>query len=321
MVLVVLLYALYASSITISKAILSFVQPIFFIGFRMLLSGVLLLGYQYFFNRKQWHFSLKDWFWYLQIMVFHVYFAYVGKFVALSHGLSSGKASFFFNLAPFFTALIGSAMSIEIMNKKKWIGLSIGLFGIIPILLIQPTTLETTTWWSISFGELLLIGAVFSTAYAWIIMKRFVETDFHSPVMINGIAMTGGGIMALVNSFFVEKAPHFTFTVPANDMLGQILLRSFTNDSSAIILFISYFVLLVLITNIIFFNAYAFLLRNYSVTFLSLVGITLPLFTALWGWLLLGEKIGLGFILSMVLTSCGLYIFYQEELGSVDVLE
>ena len=315
MLMVVSLYALIASAFTFSKAILSFVQPIFFTGVRMLASGLILLAYQYFFNRTQWRFSLKDWFWYLQIMIFMIYFVYVGEFVAMSHGVTSSKSSLFFNLSPFFTALLGYALSLETMNKKKWLGLLIGLFGIVPILLAQPTTIENTfSWWRISFGELLLLGAVFSSAYAWLVMKRFVHTDTYSPVMINGIAMTGGGIMALVNSFFVEKAPHFTFTMPGNDAIGQVLLRWFSDYSASIILLILYSALLILITNFIFYNAYGFLLRRYSATFLSLVGITTPLFTAVWSWLLLGEKVGWSFALSMVITSVGLFIFYQEEL-------
>jgi drug/metabolite transporter (DMT)-like permease len=315
MLIIVSLYALVASTFTFSKAILSFVQPVIFTGVRMLVSGLILLAYQYFFNHSQWRFSLKDWFWFLQIMIFMVYIVYVGEFVAMSHGVTSGKSSLFFNLAPFFTALLGYALSLETMNKRKWLGLLIGLVGIVPILLAAPTTVENTfSWWRISFGELLLLGAVFSSAYGWLIMKRLVYTDTYSPVMVNGIAMIGGGIMALVNSFFVEKAPYFTLTVPANDTIGQWFLTWMSDYSASIVLFILYSVLLILITNVIFYNAYGFLLRRYSATFLSLVGITTPLFTVVWSWFLLGEKVGWSFGLSMIITSIGLFIFYQEEL-------
>lgn len=315
MLMVVALYALIASAFTFSKAILSFVQPIFFTGVRMLASGLILLAYQYFFNRTQWRFSLKDWFWYIQIMIFMVYFSYVGEFVAMTHGVTSSKSSLFFNLAPFFTALLGYTLSLETMNKRKWLGLFIGLVGIAPILLAEPTTIENTfSWWHISFAEMLMLGAVFSSAYAWLVMKRFVHADTYSPVMINGIAMTGGGIMALVNSFFAEKVPFFSLTVPTNDTIGQWFLRFFSDYSASIALLILYTVLLILITNVIFYNAYGFLLRRYSATFLSLVGITTPLFTVVWSWLLLGEKVGWSFGLSMIITSLGLFIFYQEEL-------
>lgn len=320
MLLIISLYALLASTFTFSKAILGFVQPIFFIGVRMFASGLILLAYQYFFNRSQWRFSFKDWFWYVQIMFFMIYFSYVGEFVAMTHGVTSSKSSLFFNLAPFFTALLGYALSVEVMNKKKWLGLLIGLLGIIPILLAQPSAVENTaSWWRISFGEVLLLGAVFSAAYGWFIMKRFVHADTYSPVMINGIAMTGGGIMALVNSLYAEKTPYFTFSVPANDVIGQLLRTWLSEYTASIVLLVLYAALLILITNVIFNNAYGFLLRRYSATFLSLAGVTTPLFTAVWGWLLLGEKVGWSFALSMVITSIGLYIFYQEELRGTHI--
>jgi len=316
MFFVISLYALYASSFTLAKAIVGFVQPIFFIGIRMLLSGLILLGYQYFFNHEHWRFSWKDWLWYLQIMVFQIYFSYVGEFVALSLGVSSCKDSFFFtNLSPLFTALLAYMVATEKMTPKKWLGLGMGLIGFIPLLLVDPATNEGTgTWWSLSYGELLLIGAVLSTAYAWIVMKRLVDTESYSPVMINGIGMTGGGIMALVHSLCAEKAPFFTLAVPANDTIGRLLLPYVSSETTALLLFLLYFGLLIVITNIIFNNAYGFLLRRYSATFLSLAGITTPLFTAIWGWLLLGERVGWSFSISLLLTSLGLYIFYREEL-------
>jgi drug/metabolite transporter (DMT)-like permease len=322
MLSIISLYALYASSFTLGKAILGFVQPVFFIGVRMLASGLLLLGYQYFFNRTQWRFSWKDWFWYLQIMIFQSYFSYVGEFVALSWGVSSGKDSFFFTLlSPFFTALLSYYMATEIMTSKKWLGLCIGLVGFLPLLLAQPMAPDDVgTWWHISFGELLLIGAVLSAAYSWIIMKKLVDAGSYSPIMINGIGMAGGGFMALIHSLCSEKAPYFTFAMPANDTLGQVLLNYFSNNVASIILFFLYFGLLIVVTNIIFNNAYGFLLRRYSATFLSLAGVTTPLFTAAWGWLLLGEKIGWSFVLSMVITSVGLFIFYQEELRGTNVM-
>lgn len=322
MLFVILLYALYAISFTFGKAILGFIQPVFFIGVRMLLSGLLLLIYQYFFNRKQWRFLLKDWFWYLQIMFFQVYFSYVGEFIALSQGVSSGKDSFFFTLlSPFFTAFFSYLFLSERITTKKWVGLGIGLVGFLPLLLTQPITSEEIgSWWRISSGELLLIGAVLSAAYSWVIVKRLVDTDSYSPIMINGIGMLGGGLMALIHSFYTEKTPYFTFIVPSNDSLGQLLLNYMSNESAAFILFSLYFGLLVLITNLIFNNAYGFLLRRYSATFLSLAGVTTPLFTALWGWLLLSEKVGWSFGVSLVLTSIGLYIFYQEELRQSELI-
>ena len=45
MVLVIFMYALFASTFTLGKAALSYVSPFLFIGMRMILGGSLLLTY------------------------------------------------------------------------------------------------------------------------------------------------------------------------------------------------------------------------------------------------------------------------------------
>jgi len=57
MYLVVLLYALFASVFTVSKTGLQYTQPLFLVGSRMVLAGVLLLVYLFIFHRRQFSFS------------------------------------------------------------------------------------------------------------------------------------------------------------------------------------------------------------------------------------------------------------------------
>ena len=52
MVLIVLCYALLASTFTIAKATLEYAKPFFVIGFRMTVAGSIMLGYLFFFGRK-----------------------------------------------------------------------------------------------------------------------------------------------------------------------------------------------------------------------------------------------------------------------------
>ena len=57
MILIIILYALFALSVFISKVIFSYSSPIFYIGARMSIAGMILLAYQYFFARE--HFVFK----------------------------------------------------------------------------------------------------------------------------------------------------------------------------------------------------------------------------------------------------------------------
>ena len=85
MILIFILYMLFASTFTLGKLVLAYANPIFFIGTRMIIAGSLLLGYQYFFNRNKWKFEPKLWPLYLQIITFHVFIAYIFEFWALQY--------------------------------------------------------------------------------------------------------------------------------------------------------------------------------------------------------------------------------------------
>jgi drug/metabolite transporter (DMT)-like permease len=72
--------------------------------------------------------------------------------------------------------------------------------------------------------------------------------------------------------------------------------------------------LLIAISNLICYNLYGYLLKKYSVTFVSFAGFITPLFTALFGWWYLGEVVTWPFYVSAIIVFAGLCIFNQEEL-------
>ncbi len=60
MFLVILLYAILASTFTIAKIALSFAKPFFIIGFRMTVAGILMLSFLYFFRREKFVLKKED---------------------------------------------------------------------------------------------------------------------------------------------------------------------------------------------------------------------------------------------------------------------
>lgn len=59
MFLTIVLYALFASLFGLSKGTLSYSEPFFLIGSRMLFAGLLLLAHQFFYNRKAFQIKLS----------------------------------------------------------------------------------------------------------------------------------------------------------------------------------------------------------------------------------------------------------------------
>ena len=296
MILVALLYILFASTFTLGKAVLSYISPILFIGIRMIAGGALLLGYQYFFNRKKWHFDWADISYFFHIALFLIFISFVGEFWALKY-ISSSKTCLLYNMSPFITALFAYYMLSEQLSRRQWVGLVIGFLGFIPILINQTTgEMLTKHFWFLSMPELLLLIAVISSCYGWMVMRYLVIQRDYSSVMVNGIGMAGGGVMALIASLAIEGIPQ---------------VATISLDQVAIIA--AYTTALILIANVVCFNLYGVLLRRYSATFLSFAGVTTPLFAAAFDLIFFKEAITLAFIMTMGIVFVGLWLFYQDE--------
>lgn len=292
MVLVVVLYALFGASILASKMILPYTKPIFLTGIRMFLGGSALLAYEYFHPHRTFRFHKEHIWYYLKLIMYGVYITYILRFWALEY-MPAFKLSFLFNLAPFLTSLYSYFVFKEKMSSKQWIGLTIGLMGLFPILIARaPAEAQLGELFFVSWPELAVILAVAFSSYSWIVMRTMVREHSYSPVMVNGITMTAGGFLALITSQAVEGFAPITSIVPF------LLILSF----------------IILVSNIICHNLYGHLLRFHSATFLSFAGFITPLFTALYEWAILGTVITWHFYVSMAIVFVGLYLFYQDEL-------
>lgn len=297
MYLVVLLYALFASVFTIAKTGLEFSQPLFFVGSRMLIAGILMLGYLLLFKKEELTFRRADFGRFFRLALFNIYLTNVFEFWGLQY-LTSFKTCFIYSLSPFFSALLSYWMFKEKMSKKKWIGLLIGFIGFTPILLNETTSEELSgQLFFLSGAEIAVVLAAAFAVYGWVLLKQLVKDNGYSPFMANGLSMTLGGVMALVHSYFVEAWE----PVPVTEFLP----------------FLECALLLVAISSFICYNLYGYLLKRYSVTFVSFAGFITPFFTALFGWFYLGEVVTWPFWLSAVIVFIGLYTFNQEELADV----
>ncbi|HEV2916256.1 MAG TPA: DMT family transporter [Candidatus Babeliales bacterium] len=309
MVAVIGLYLVLALAFTMSKGVLLHAQPVFFTGVRMIVAGITLLAYYRYIQKKKFILHNQDLLTYLQLAFFHVFVTYVFEFWALET-ISASTDALFFNLSPFITALLSLILCNERLSGKQWLGLLIGFVGFLPLFYAQQTVCGSSliamvrACLSFSKAELLLIIAVASSAYGWILMQRLVRTDHYSPVFINGVSMLWGGIMALIVSLLTET----TFIKTT----GPHTLWSYD-----IPMFLWYLAVLIILTNFISYNVYGLLLKRYSATLIALAGGLTPIFTAFFDWILLGEYISWHFVATVCLVALGLCIFYIDEFKSI----
>ncbi|MEC7840189.1 MAG: DMT family transporter [Chlamydiota bacterium] len=294
MALVFVLFALFASVFTVGKTALEFTQPFFLVGSRMLLAGSILLTYEYFKNPGNLKIQKKHFKLILLLATFNIYLTNTFEFWGLQY-LSSFKACFIYSLSPFAAAIISYFVFSEKLSRKKWLGLSVGCVGFLPILIAQDSS-ETglNHVFFFSLAEIAVLAACISSVYGWIILRQVVRDGGYSALTANGYSMLIGGSFALFHSAITESwdpIPTSNFTI-----------------------FVETGLALIIISNFLAYNLYGYLLKRYSATFISFAGFTTPMFTALFGWMFLGEVVTWQFYVSSVIVFSGLYLFNQEEL-------
>ncbi len=292
MFLVVLLYAVVASTFTIAKMALSFAKPFFLIGFRMTVAGSLMLSFLYFFKKKQFFIKKEDWWLFFKTSIFHVYIAFVFEFWALQY-LSSAKTNLIYSSTPFIAAVLSYFLLFEKLSLKKFIGMLIGLCSLIPILATENGDTFMGQVLDVSYPEFILLVAVVSAAYAWFLVKRLLVKEY-SLLMINGVSMFIGGLLAFITSFIVEG-------------IQEPLIYDLWP-------FLFWVGLLIIVSNVIAYNFYGWLLKKNSITFVTSAGFLCPIFGAVFGWFFLGETITWHYLLALILVIIGLNIFYRDDL-------
>jgi len=118
----------------------------------------------------------------------------------------------------------------------------------------------------------------------------------YSALIANGLSMTLGGLFALAHSYVAGEnwAP-----IPVTQMQPFIINT----------------LIMCVISNLICYNLYGYLLKRFSATFMSFAGLVTPLFASLFGFLFLQEVVTWHFYVSIMLFSLGLIIFYREEIA------
>lgn len=279
-----------------SKLMLTNPYP-FFVGMlRAACSGCFLMIYSWMRHKEVFKtFSLSRQGW-NDLIVFGVL---VHGFVmcGISYGLQYTdpiKICFMFAMCPFVTMTLEYFSRKDSLTPKKIIGLMIGLFGLIPVLLEAnhgeyknvPAYLEV-------WGTVVIFVSIVFFSYGWIVIKRFLKTYPDYPIeLVNGIAMSVGGLVSFV-----------LFLIFAQ---GNIFSMHLTQDFS---LLATAFIVSSLLTYMI----YPYLLKSFTATFIAFAGFLEPAFGLLYGVLFLGNSVTKLSCFSLALLFIGLYIFYKEE--------
>ncbi len=292
--LVFFTFFMWASSFSLAKEAMAHASPLFVTGIRMVLAGCLILGFLVVFKRKDFQFRKTAWASLILLALSSVYLTNAFEFWGLQY-LSAAKACLIYSLSPFVAAALSYVQFREKITPRKIIGLLIGFFGFVPVFLYQSgAEASAGSFLGFSFPELALMFATITSVYGWILLRKLGKEDGVSPWMSNGASMLLGGCMALVHTFVTEGSHPIAWEhVPQ---------------------FMKWVGCIVLVSNLLCYNLYGWLLKHFTATFLSFAGLTTPLFAAAWGFLMHRETVPAPFFISMGIIAIGLWLVYFEEL-------
>jgi drug/metabolite transporter (DMT)-like permease len=289
------MYAIWASLFTMSKVSLAFSTPAFITACRTILAAFLLLSYV--FIKKKASFRLKGKQWALLFLfgLFAIYLTGTCEFAGLQY-TSPAKASFIFNFAPIFSAILSYFHFKEKINALKWTGLTVAFFGILPVLFTETGSEEVFYSSFLSLPNILVTTSVFFSVYGWILLKKVLLDSTISSPLANGIGMLFGGGLALSHSLYFD-----TWT-PLPIAEGGAIPHT------------KLIITMTLLSNVFCYNLYAMLLKKYTATFLSLINLLTPLFTSFLSWAFLREPLSPTIFTSTGIVSIGLLLVYYSEL-------
>jgi drug/metabolite transporter (DMT)-like permease len=296
MLLLIIMNLSYALLFPLSKIALEYASPIFLTGFRMTLAGILVLLYHYFLRGQPFTFPREHIKLIFLSSFMGVYVTNVLDFWGFNY-MTATKSCFLYNLYPFASAFFAWFYFSERLNKIKWLGLSLGFLGALPMIFTSPEIGSVPHFsGSLPLPELAVLVAIVASTYGCVCTRKLVCEANFDPIMINGFIMFFGGIMALGHSALVET----WHPLPISNFSGFLV-------SALGMMFVS---------NVIGNTVYVELLRRYSMTFISFTAFSEPLITAVFDWLFFNIKVHYTFYISIAIVFVGLYLFYKDELAA-----
>lgn len=189
--------------------------------------------------------------------------------------LTAGFTSLINASVPLWAALLGLLWLRTSMNRAQWLGLALGVAGMVIL-----------TWGKVDFkpggsGVAILAGLVATLSYGW--STHFAKRRLSSVVPI-GVAtgsQTAAAIMLLAPTFWFWPKTNPS----SNAWIALVLLGTF----STALAYILYFRLISRLGG----------QKAAAVTFL------IPVFAALWGWVILGEAVTISMVLGGIVILVG----------------
>lgn len=254
-------------------------RPLSIVYFRLILSVIVLSIYLALSNNFM-KIKVSDWKWFLLMGFFEPFLYFLGESYGLTY-VSSTVASVLISTIPIFAALGGWLFFSEKLKFINYLGIGISFVGVLVFILNKNGSLSFEIK-----GLLLLMLAVISAVSYSLILRRLAGS--YKPIYIVNVQNIIGLVLFLP-LFVILELKH---------------MKGFEADPKA---------LLAILQMAIFASCGAFILFGYSVRTLGVAKSNafvniIPVLTAVFAWLLIGETLTIQKILGMAIVITGLFL-------------
>jgi drug/metabolite transporter (DMT)-like permease len=291
MIFLLFVFFLIASAFLANKLLIAFLSPDVFVALRMGISGILLLLF-YARKKKNWIDAKKYFFTLCTIAIFTTFFPSLLRAYALQF-ISASRASFWGALEPFISAFYLKILYEQKVTFNQIIGIVLGSVASLFFIFSQSNgSLFAQSLFCLA--DVAQISALAISRFGWIKGQELMKKEVFLPQQLNG----------------------FCFTISACISLCIVLLRGFSFSSLACLFyekqFIYPFMYTVFVGNMLAYSLYAYALKHTLITYVSIVGLSVPLFVHILSFFLFGEAISYSFFVSLLLLGFALSIFQKK---------
>ncbi|HEY6859652.1 MAG TPA: DMT family transporter [Pseudolabrys sp.] len=201
-----------------------------------------------------------------------------GVFTAISQGVPAGISALIPGLQPILTSTIANRFMGETVTRMQWLGLALGLAGVLLVLHDRNIVLAgSTLGWIASFAS--LIGITLGTLY----QKRYC----------GGIDWRAGNLVQYIGAGVLFTLGAFAFETREVHWSGELIFA---------------LTWLVLVLSIAAIGLMYWLIRRSAATSFASLFYLVPVVTALFAFILFGERLDELSIVGMVICAAGVVL-------------
>jgi len=262
-----------------TKGVLEFYRPISIILIRLLISSVFMLLISLWLKRLH-KIDKSTWKLIILLSFFEPFLYFIGENYGLSY-VSSTITSVMISLIPLFSPIAAYFFFKEKISILNIVGIFVSIIGVILVIFNDDFSLDASP-----IGLALILLAVISAiAYSIIVVQISSEVNIFTIITYQNMI----GVIWFIPLFFIIDFNHFMET--------GFLLKPFLS-----------IIQLAIFASSIAFILFTYGIRKIGVTKANMWTNAIPVFTAIFAWVLLGERLSMMNMTGIVVVITGLFL-------------